>query len=283
MTTPQNSGLPVGRTASGQLLLSNYRNNQQTIAMRVAVAIQNLWLSIINPAKFDESWRTMNPIANGIVSTHLDMAAADAAQYYVNSRVMAGYPHISVPGLMADQDYINKVVNIMGRGQFYHFLKEQDEASASSMASDALRGSSTRLVLNGGRDTIVRTAGADPIATGWERVIEPGACSFCSMLAGRGGVYSEASVNFRAHDHCHCVGRPVFRGQASINQDLSIKWGEVTKGYRGAAARAEWDKYWSSHGESERAAVTSKEGTGPASVERESVGRSALSHNAAHR
>jgi hypothetical protein len=279
MTTP---GLPVGRTASGQLLLSNYQNSQQTIATRVALAIQNLWRSIINPAKFDDSWQTMNPIANGIISTHFDMAAANAAQYYANSRVTAGFPHIHVPGLPVNEDYIDKVVNIMGRGQFYHYLKEQDEAAAASMASDALRGSSTRLVLNGGRETVVRAAGVDPVALGWERVIEPGACSFCSMLAGRGGVYKESTVNFRAHDHCHCVGRPVFRGQTSVNRDLSDKWGEVTKGKRGAAARAEWDKYWSSNGKPEATAVPSKEGAGPASVAVESVGRSALSNNAAN-
>jgi hypothetical protein len=282
MTTPA-PGLPVGRTASGQILLSHYRNNQQAIATRVALAIQNLWHKIIDPAKFDESWHIMNPIANGIISTHQNMAAADAAQYYANSRVMAGFPHIHVPGLPVNEDYIDKVVNIMGRGQFYHFLKEQDEAAASSMAADALRGSSTRLVLNGGRETVVRASGIDPMAIGWERIIEPGACSFCAMLAGRGGVYKESTVNFRAHDHCHCVGRPVFKGQSSVNRDLSDKWGEVTKGTRGAAARAAWDRYWSSHGGPETTTGSTEKGAGPASVEDQSIGRAALSHSAANR
>jgi hypothetical protein len=252
--------------------------------MRVATAIYNLWLQIINPAPaaFEESWQTMNPIANGIISTHFDAAAASAAQYYVNSRVVADFPHINVPGIRPDENYINRVVNAMGRGQYYHFVKEQDPAEASTMAQDALRGASTRMTLMGGRNTIVQASGIDPVATGWERVIEPGACSFCAMLAGRGGVYSEATVDFRAHDHCHCVARPVFRGQKSINTELSAAWGRETKGTRGAAARAAWDKYWSSHGGSETTAVATKEGTGPAAVPVQSIGRTALPDSAAN-
>lgn len=280
MTTP--AGLPVSRSASGQLLLAKYQSDQQTIAQRVALAIHNLWLQIINPERFDQSWATLNPIANGIVSTHFDMSSAAAAQYYANSRVVADYPHIDVPGLRPDEDYINRVINAMGRGQFYHFSKEQDPAEASTMAQDALRGASTRMTLMGGRDTIVQAAGADPVATGWERVIEPGACSFCAMLAGRGGVYSEASVYFRAHDHCHCVARPVFKGQTSVNKELSAAWGRETKGTRGAAARAAWDKYWSSHGGPETTAVATEKGTGTPAIPGQPVGRAALPDSAAN-
>jgi hypothetical protein len=280
MTTP--SGLPVSRSASGQLLLAKYQSDQQTIAQRVALAIHNLWLQIINPERFDQSWATLNPIANGIVSTHYDMSAATAAQYYANSRVIADFPHIDVPGIRPDEEYINRVVNAMGRGQYYHFAKQEDPAQASTMAQDALRGASTRMTLMGGRDTIVKASAMDPVAMGWERVIEPGACSFCAMLAGRGGVYSEASVYFRAHDHCHCVARPVFRGQKSINTELSAAWGRETKGTRGAAARAAWDKYWSSHGGPETTAVTAEKGTGIASLVNQPVGRAALPNSAAN-
>lgn len=283
MTTPAPvAGLPVGKAVSGQLLLRKYQSDQQTIAQRVALAIHNLWMSIINPAAFQDSWETMNPIANGVISTHFDMAAASAAQYYSMSRVIADYPHIHVPGIRPDEDYINRVVNAMGRGQYFHFVKEEDPAQASGMARDALRGAATRMTLMGGRNTIVQAAGIDPVATGWERIIEPGACSFCAMLAGRGGVYTEATADFRAHDHCHCVARPVFKGQKSVNADLSDKWGEVTRGTRGKAARAAWDKYWSDRGESERAPVSAKEGTGPAAVPVESIGRAEIPNSPAN-
>lgn len=279
MSTP---GLPVSRAASSAALLSRYRNNQALIATRVALAIVNLWDRIISPAKFAESWDSLSPLVQGMIEQHYNMSASEAATYYANSRVVAGYPAVPIPGVTLAPDYLRTVVESMGSGQFFHYLKEAEAPEASTMARDGLRGAATRMTLLGGRDTITRAAVNDPDASGWERVITPGACGFCSMLAGRGGVYSESSVHFRAHDHCHCVARVVFRGQKSVNADLSAKWGEVTKGYRGAAARAEWDKYWSSHGESEGTAVTTKAGTGPASVAAESVGRTALPDQAAN-
>lgn len=246
MTTPDLAGMPVSRAAGGQLLLSHYHQTQQSIAVRAAVAIRNLWMQIIDPLHFSNSWDTLGPLVNGIISTHYELTAADAAQYYANSRVLAGYPHMPVPGQRPDEAYIGNVTGAMGPGQFYHFLKEQDAPVASAMAQDALRGASTRMVMMGGRDTVTNAAALDPAAKGWERVIQPGCCGFCAMLAGRGAVYKETTVDFSAHDHCHCVGRVVFLGQQSVNTALSDEWGKATKGTSGKDAIAAWNTYWES-------------------------------------
>lgn len=274
MTTP---GIPVSRAASSAALLSRYRSNQTFIATRVALAIVNLWDRIINPAKFAESWDGLSPLVQGMIEQHYNMSASEAAQFYANSRVVAGYPAVPIPGVSLAPGYLQKVVESMGSGQFFHYLKEAEAPEASTMARDGLRGAATRMTLKGGRDTVTQAAVNDPHASGWERVITAGACGFCSMLAGRGGVYKESTVNFRAHDHCHCVARPVFSGQKSMNADLSEAWGKVTKGYRGAAARTEWDKYWSSHGEREGTQSATSQGTGTPSVSGQPVGRAALS------
>jgi hypothetical protein len=276
MTTPPIPGMPVPREAAGGLLLSRYQNAQQSIATRAALAVVNLWSRYIHPAHFADTWANLNPLIQGVVATHYQASAANASQFYGHARVTAGYPSIHVPGVELRPEELIRVVNSMGAGSFFHFLKETEAPQASDMARDALRGASTRLVLNGGRETIVRAAGADGAAAGWERVIEAGACGFCSMLAGRGGVYSAATAGFRAHDHCHCVGRPVFRGQKSVNAELSRAWGEVTNGTRGAAARTAWDQYWSSHGEHRGTETATGPGAGSASVAAQSVGRSAL-------
>jgi hypothetical protein len=68
-----------------------------------------------------------------------------------------------------------------------------------------------RIILDADRDTIARSSIADPSAAGWRRE-GSGECSFCRMLIGRGAVYSEATVRFRSHDHCRCVGVPDFGG-----------------------------------------------------------------------
>ena len=255
MTTPLAQylpGMPVPRGVSTRILLTRYQNTQHAIAVRAAMAIVALWNHMVNPDKFSDSWDSLGPLVQGIIANHYQMSAANAAEFYGHDRVTAGLPAFPVPGTSLDPAQLSTVVNSMGAGQFYHYLKDQDAPDANTMARDGMRGAGTRLVLLGGRDTITKAVGADPEAQGWERVIEPGACGFCSMLAGRGGVYKESTVNFRAHDHCHCVAAPVFPGQVSVNQDLSSRWGEVTRGKRGAAARAAWDTHWSSHGNAVR-------------------------------
>jgi hypothetical protein len=181
----------------------------------------------------------------GVISRHYGAAAADAASFYQNARVMAGPGYLSVPGVDLDPAYAQRVMNSMSAGTFFHQVKQVDSQEASSIANRALQGAGTRLVLQGSRDTVTKAAIADPDARGWERVIEPGSCGFCSMLAGRGGVYTSATVQFRAHDHCRCLAEPVWEGKGN-NQDLSKQWAEVTRGKHGAAARAAWNKHWES-------------------------------------
>jgi hypothetical protein len=238
-------GLPVGPELGGQLLFSNYRNTQQAIATQAATAIHNLWTQMIDPAKFNDTWTRLDPVVSGIVDTHYGMTAANAAEYYGTSRVLADNPAVRVPGVTLDPAYLAKEISIMGEAQFYHYLKDNEPDAAAAMTRDGLAGTGIRLVMNGGRDTITQAAQNDPLAKGWERVIEPGACSFCAMLAGRGTVYKASTVDFRAHDHCHCVARSVFVGQESVNSGLSAEWAKATKGTHGAAARAAWDKHWS--------------------------------------
>jgi len=78
-------------------------------------------------------------------------------------------------------------------------------------ALSALQRTTSRNVLQSGRDTITLNAGRDKGARGWTRVVRSGGCKFCRMLAGReGGVYTERSSHFAAHDDCNCASVPSF-------------------------------------------------------------------------
>lgn len=77
-------------------------------------------------------------------------------------------------------------------------------------ALDKLKVTTGRHVLQAGRDTITRNAGRDRSARGWQRFVRPGGCKFCRMLSSRGGVYTQASSHFAAHDHCNCVSAPTW-------------------------------------------------------------------------
>jgi hypothetical protein len=57
------------------------------------------------------------------------------------------------------------------------------------------------------------SAVADPGASGWQRTGSGTSCTFCRMLIGRGGVYSEATADFASHDHCNCSATPAWVDQ----------------------------------------------------------------------
>lgn len=69
-------------------------------------------------------------------------------------------------------------------------------------------------VLQPGRDTIQQSAIEDPNARGWQRITSSGACDFCVMLAGRGGVYMRKTATFAAHGNCNCSAAPTWAPDA---------------------------------------------------------------------
>lgn len=71
-------------------------------------------------------------------------------------------------------------------------------------------GAATRMVMDGGRGTIVGSVAADEYGSGWRRITSGRACEFCAMLAGRGAVYSGGTADFASHDHCSCSAEPVY-------------------------------------------------------------------------
>lgn len=65
-----------------------------------------------------------------------------------------------------------------------------------------------KFVLAASRATITTATDNDPAARGWQRITRLGACSFCRMLEGRGGVYTRESVHFASHGDCNCASAP---------------------------------------------------------------------------
>lgn len=117
-------------------------------------------------------------------------------------------------------------------------------AEATSNAVANVSGAAMRHSLDGGRETITATVAADPKAYGWARATSGKTCSFCAMLASRGPVYGERSVQFRSHDHCACSGEPVYSRNApwpAGSERFREIWDESTAGLSGAEARSAFD------------------------------------------
>ena len=139
-----------------------------------------------------------------VVWTYQDASAGLAADTYDVWREQEGVPgrFLAEPAAVAVEDQIAAGVR-NAVGPLWTADPDADAARA------LLAGMTARIVARGAADTVVDATRRDERAVGWSRIARAGACRFCRMLAGRGGVYrSEQSSRFASHDHCHCVATP---------------------------------------------------------------------------
>ncbi len=252
----------------GQVTLAQlavlYRQRQMAIGLAASRAISALWARHIDPARMADSWASIRDIVLSLVRQYFQASAADSAKSYEQMRVLADLGHRSTAMARLPQRELERVVDSQGIGHFFQMMPTLEDPQLASDAADlSLQSSGARLALKGGRQTIVDAVHVDPEANGWERIISGNACSFCSMLAGRGAVYkSQKSADFRAHDHCNCTAAPLFQGQELLQQsrELAQQWQQVTKGKAGANARKAWQQHW----ENQNGGIGSDSGSTPA-------------------
>lgn len=159
-------------------------------------------------------WRqaTTGPVAREILMDVLpplmdvygSAAATLAADWYDDLRAdtEARRRFTAIPAELPDRRRIDALAR-WGVGPL--FAAEPDHAAALTL----VQGGFQRIVANAGRETVMGSSVADPAARGWQRQ-GAGGCDFCSMLIGRGAVYSESTADFECHDHCRCAAVPVF-------------------------------------------------------------------------
>lgn len=145
-----------------------------------------------------------------VVWTYQETSAGLAADTYDVWREQEGVPgrFLAAPAAVAVEDQIAAGVrNAVG--------PLWTAATDADAARSLLAGMTARLVSRAAADTVVDATRRDEQAVGWSRIARAGACRFCRMLAGRGGVYrSGRSARFAAHDRCHCVVTPSWDADA---------------------------------------------------------------------
>lgn len=228
-------------------------------------------MAVLDPVDLRGSIAKLQALITAIVAAHGRMSAALAADYYRLERQMAGIaaPLKVVVAPPAGPEQVAASVYRATSGLWGPVNNSPIVHNGAPLATwdDRLKaaesnvlGVAENLSLNPGRQTIIDTVSADRHAKGWARVPEPGACSFCIMLATRGAVYktetsagtntrsprnknsSDAFVGdgeFKVHDHCRCHAEPVFNAYeptAQIRQ-WQADYKRVTKDRAGADAR----------------------------------------------
>jgi hypothetical protein len=218
---------------------------QAGLAIMVGLAISKLWPSL-DLLHLREALPAFKAAVVQEVQRHAQASATMAVRQYQRQRVAAGVGSGFTPR-PADPPPVEQIAQAVDwavQPLWSSDVLAQPLAEAGSTAiADAkarLAASSERLVLDTGRDTIVAGVQADRKAKGWARVPEPGACSFCLMLATRGAVYRDAAMaEFKSHDNCRCHIEPVFTAyepSARIREAQAL-WATSTRGKSGNAAR----------------------------------------------
>ena len=213
---------------------------QAALTSSVAAAVAAAWLHFLDIHDLKGSTPKLAAAVQAIVQRYGRASASAALVYYRNERRAAGItgrpPRLPMPDLPTEQQIEATVEKAL------HPVYGPPDATAEQNARDALASEVEQMVLDASRRAVMDAAALDKEATGWARVTEPGACSFCRLLATRGAVYkSSASADFRAHTvkpdgsggTCRCHAEPVFghyEPTAQARQDLA-DYRELTKTY----------------------------------------------------
>lgn len=149
-------------------------------------------------------------------------AAADEALHDLLPAIVREYG--AAGGAMAAEWYDQQREKVDAKSRFFALPVEPDDRGAHSLVGWALAeakddkglqslilGGVQRRVADHVRYTVARNSTADSAARGWRRVGDGNSCEFCSMLLGRGAVYTEATADFSSHDHCGCSAEPAWR------------------------------------------------------------------------
>ena len=163
-----------------------------------------------------------------IVSSHQALAADVAAEFCQDwAQVFTGRGmDVLRPGLQADHVIREITTALDARGPAGikdRIAKGISPPAAARAAREAVKAAGARRVREADRQTVMRSAAADPRATGWRRITH-GGCKFCNMLAGRGEVYTADTVRFASHDHCRCTAVPAYGGpEVNVHQYTASK------------------------------------------------------------
>lgn len=198
--------------AEAAALTAQHRAAQLALRALVLRDVTRLW-PLWRPGRVATYGDFADAAATLIAARYAESAGIGAAYYRAFRRAygVAGVEAPRMPPRLAADDIVPslRATGLAGTMRALRVGFSSQAASRSGLVQ-AL-GSAGRLVLNGGRDAVVASTGADARAAGWRRVTSGGACDFCQLLAGRGPAYkSGRTAEFLAHDHCACSAEPVF-------------------------------------------------------------------------
>jgi hypothetical protein len=213
----------------------------QLIARRLRVTAMRADVTDI-----DSWWDQVSPQIQQEILTGQSALARLARGYLAQHAQLEGVSLVAAV-VEPDAEQIATSLRVSGPVAFKtQMASSGSEAQATRVMASQLQGSATRLVLEGDRETTMRTFEERDEVEGWRRVAgRSSPCAFCLMLIGRGAVYSKRSARFQSHDRCSCKPELLYRREPEPPEvrRLSEQWSKATAGHSGKAAIEAWRKH----------------------------------------
>lgn len=194
-------------------LTAQHRARQLALRTMVLRELLGLWPTL-DPARTQETYPGWLLAVAALVRRSRGVSSTLATEYLREHRAVSGIDEdlTVVDPAPLDPRRLETALRVTSLVSIRRSLAAgQRPEQAARTAFVTSSGSATRLALEGGRETVRLTSVADPRARGWARVTGAEPCEFCSMIASRGGVFTEATADFQAHDGCGCAVEPVWR------------------------------------------------------------------------
>lgn len=212
----------LDQSQANALVRLSIQHAQQQVGKVAATQadLRALWNRVIDPADLAGSYTRFAVGAAAYIQQARSDAMPLATRYFRDSQEIAGYtrseddnsPLVTVNALEAD------ITALFVTG-FVTIQKQITAGAATDFAERAgqaaMLRSAQRRILDAPRQAIIDRSAHGEDTVGWARVGDGAPCYFCAMLISRGPVYSEKTVQFRAHDGCGCGAKMCFRNDPS--------------------------------------------------------------------
>lgn len=200
----------MAATATGRRLTEQHRLAQLAITVATIRELRKVW-PLLDPGNLVASTDRWVTAALRVITAQFATSQEVAVRYFQAFRLaeigrtfQGSIPRAAIrPKAVATSLIVSGPIRL--RRATETTLPQVRRVAETEMAR-----AGSRHAVNGGRELVRQASLADGRARGWGRITSGKACKFCSMLAGRGAVYSEASVDFQAHDGCHCQAEPAY-------------------------------------------------------------------------
>lgn len=215
------------RRLTEDLVLSGHQEALEALLAELGRQLDVTW-GLLDLDNLDATRAAWLRQAVAVIEDHQASAADVAAAFCQDWAMLFTGRGMRVvrPGLQADQVVreTERALDALGPAGIKERIgRGVAPQAASEQAREAVKAAAGRRVMDADRQTVMRSAQADPRTTGWRRVTH-GGCKFCRMLAGRGEVYTADSVRFASHDRCRCTAAPAWGGEeVNVHQYTASK------------------------------------------------------------